>query len=120
MNYINCIYLHSAKETWTGRLVWDSTQENQERKDLGYIRGDISGEIKTQYFEDSISIVIDMLVNQAKSLGIQEHSTMLPSVLYETNIDVLKDFPSNDHLLKEIELERAPRMVVNKTEILCF
>lgn len=70
MNYINCIFVHSANGTWSGRLVWDSFQENEERKLFGYTRGDVNGEIKTQYFEDTISIVVEKLLSQANSFGI--------------------------------------------------
>ncbi|MGD8190195.1 hypothetical protein ACQCN2_09450 [Brevibacillus ginsengisoli] len=109
MNYITCIFVHSARGTWSGRLVWDSIQENDERKSLGYTHGDVNGEIKTQYFEDTISNVVDMLLSQAQSFGIQFHPTMTPKIYYETNIEILKSFPLDKHLQFFVEAENTIR-----------
>lgn len=112
MMYINSIFVHYNHEdkTWASELTWDSVQKNEERKAQGKIRGDFTGIIETQYFEESLLVAVESVYQLAKSFGISEDSPLgTPRIFYTENDELLRDFPCNKELEALIEAENNRR-----------
>jgi hypothetical protein len=94
---------------WSGTLLWESKQTDPKRKELGYIRGDLSGEISSSYFEETLSALIDVLLNQAKKFGIVELPELKIGLYYTEEAKMLQSFPETEEVLSLIEKEKEYR-----------
>ncbi|ALS22222.1 hypothetical protein [Paenibacillus naphthalenovorans] len=108
--WINCIYVHKSEEgKWAATLIWDSIQKVESRKEQGYVRGDFKGEIQTQYFEDTLTKAVDMVLEVAKYMNITEEVISKPKIYYTEDDELLSNFPCSDDDKREIEQENIKR-----------
>lgn len=108
--WINTIYVHRNDENkWAAMLTWNSVQDNDLRKKQGYIRGDFLGKIETQYFEETLTKSIDMVLNVAKYMNIDIVEDFKPHVLYTEDEELLKEFPFNEDDLIATKNENIAR-----------
>lgn len=112
MLYINTIFVHfnSENKEWASELLWNSTQEDSDKRVQGKLRGDFSGTIQQDYFEGSLQSAVDAVLGLAKAFGISEHSPIgTPCIYYTEDDDLLERFPSNVDLEALIQEENKRR-----------
>ncbi|OME55426.1 hypothetical protein BSK59_13185 [Paenibacillus odorifer] len=112
MIYVNCIFVHYNKEEdkWASKLIWDSLQRDELRKKEGKNRGDFLGVIETQYFESTLQIAVESVVQLAKAFGIADSSPYdNPKIYYTEDEDLLELFPCDENLESYINEENKRR-----------
>lgn len=74
------------------------------------MRGDFSGEVHTQYFEDTLTLSIDKVLDIAKYMNITENENMKPVICYTEDQELLEQFPASASMLDAIEVENMTRI----------